>query len=231
VGTVPIVDDAVITIWSDIGCPWAHLAVHRLHRARRELDLEDEVRLDHRPFPLELLNRRATPWPTLSGEVAVLQDVEPDAGWQAWAAPAWQWPVTTLPALEAVQAARRQGARAAERLDLGLRRAFFAESRCIALRHEILGVAARCDLDVDTLALALDRGVARRDVIESWRAAERDDAVRGSPHVFLPDGTSAHNPGIRMHWPGDEGEGEPIVDADDPSVTRDLVARAAGERA
>jgi predicted DsbA family dithiol-disulfide isomerase len=126
-----------------------------------------------------------------------------------------------------VQAARRQGSAAQERLDLGLRRAFFAESRCIALRHEILEVAERCDLDVDALASAIDDGVARRAVIDGWRTATHDDSeVRGSPHVFLSDGSDALNPGIRMHWTGEEGEGVPVVDADDASVHRDLLAAA-----
>ncbi|MCA1690698.1 MAG: DsbA family protein, partial [Actinobacteria bacterium] len=29
-----------IVVYSDIGCPWAHLAVYRLHAARRRLGLE-----------------------------------------------------------------------------------------------------------------------------------------------------------------------------------------------
>jgi predicted DsbA family dithiol-disulfide isomerase len=216
-----------IAVWSDIGCPWAYLAIYRLHRARHELGLDEAVRLDHRPFPLELVNDRPTPWPTLTAEVQVLASVEPDAPWKAWAAPAWQWPVTTLPALEAVQAARLESASASERLDLGLRRAFFAESCCIALRHVILDVAQGCELDVDALAKALDTGAARSSVLDSWHEFERNEVdVKGSPHVFLHDGTNAHNPGIAMHWAGEEGEGEPIIDSDDPSVYRELVERA-----
>jgi predicted DsbA family dithiol-disulfide isomerase len=220
--------DGTVVVWSDIGCPWAHLAVHRLHRARRELGLGRTVRFDHRPFPLELINRRATPKPTLAAEIAVLAALEPEAGWRQWAAPDWQWPATTLPALEAVQAARLQSDTAAEQLDLGLRRAFFAESRCIALRHEILDVARGCELDVGALAKTIDNGAARSSVFDSWQAIERHEVdVKGSPHVFVHDGSEMHNPGLRMHWPGDEGVGEPIIDSDDPSVYRDLVERAA----
>jgi hypothetical protein len=54
----------------------------------------------------------------------------------------------------------------------------------------------------------------------------RDD-VQGSAHLFFADAYQTHNPGVRMHWEGDAGAGFPVVDADDPSVFADLVARAA----
>ena len=67
--------------------------------------------------------------------------------------------MTLLPPMEAVLAAKEQSLAASEELDRGLRRAFFAESRCISLRHVILEVASDCDsLDVATLADALDSG-------------------------------------------------------------------------
>ena len=59
-----------------------------------------------------------------------------------------------------------------------------------------------------------------------WRATE-GAGVEGSPHLFLPDGTDVHNPGIEMHWMGDHGKGFPHIDADDPSVYDDLIRRAA----
>lgn len=211
-----------IVLWSDIGCPWAHVAVSRLHRSRAELGLDDRVRIDHRPFPLELFNERPTPYPVLAGEVPVLHALDPDAGWQVWKAPSWEWPVTTLPALEAVQAAKRQSLAASEQLDRALRRALFADSRCVSLRTVVLEVASTCDaVDVDTLAAAVDAGAGRAEVIEGWRTAS-DLGVQGSPHVFLADGGDAHNPGITMH----KAHGMPVVDHDDPGVYADLVKRA-----
>jgi hypothetical protein len=62
-------------------------------------------------------------------------------------------------------------------------------------------------------------------VTGQWRAAQ-DGPVKGSPHVFLPDGTDEHDTGIKMHWAGDHGF--PVITADDPSVCDDLVSRAAG---
>ncbi len=142
--------------------------------------------------------------------------------------PEWEWQVTTLPALEAVQAAASQDVRAAEELDRALRVAFFGESRCISMRHVILEVASKCDLvDVDVLAGDLDDGVARRTMISRFEEACAKEEVKGSPHVFLPDGTDAHNPGIETHWEGRPGEGFPVIDRDEPGIYDDLLSRAA----
>lgn len=183
-----------IVVWSDIGCPFAHVAVSRLHRVRTELGLDDAVRFDHRVFPLELFNERPTPKRPLDEEVAELSPTEPQAGWQPWQRPDHEWPVTMLPALEAVQAAKAQSLQASEELDRALRYAFFHDSRCISLRSVILDVATACDaLDVDALRRSLDDGAHRRTVIADFEAAQ-SEGVKGSPHLFLPDGTDLHNP-------------------------------------
>jgi predicted DsbA family dithiol-disulfide isomerase len=185
---------STIVVWSDIGCPWAHMAVARLHRIRHELGLDDIVRLDHRAFPLELFNERPTPKPQLDAETDELSAKEPAAGWQRWQRPDHEWPVTTLPALEAVQAAKHQSLEASEQLDRALRLAFFHDSRCISLRSVILDVAATCAaVDVDRLRVDLDDGRARRTVVDHYETAETE-GVQGSPHLFLPDGTGKHNP-------------------------------------
>jgi predicted DsbA family dithiol-disulfide isomerase len=217
-----------IVLYSDIGCPWAHVAVARLRATRTRLGLDDDVRVDHRVFPLELANARPTPWKTLAAEVPVVATIEPEAGWQVWQAPPWEWPVSMMPALEAVQAAKDQSLRASEDLDRALRKALFGESRCITMRHVVLDVARSVPtVDAAALERALDAGRSRTTVMEQWRRADAL-GVAGSPHLFLPDGTDVHNPGIEMHWGGDHGASFPVIDRDDPYVYDDLVKRAAG---
>jgi predicted DsbA family dithiol-disulfide isomerase len=217
-----------IAVFSDIGCPWSHLAVHRLLATRHRLGLDARVTLDHRPFPLELMNGQPTPKRTLDAEVPVVGGLDPDAGWQLWKGPDWRYPVTMLPALEAVQAAKAQDLGASEQLDRALRVAFFGESRCVSMRHVILEVAEKCDrIDAEALGEALDGGAARRSVIGHGDMAESSH-VDGSPHVFLADGFSLHNPGIEMHWEGRPGTGFPIVTGDDPDVYEAILHRAAG---
>jgi predicted DsbA family dithiol-disulfide isomerase len=213
-----------IVVYADIACPWAHLAVFRLHRARLKLRLEAEIKFDHRAFPLELFNERPTPKKTLDAESRVIRDHDPDAGWAVWNRPDFEYPVTSLPALEAVQAAKEQSLTASEELDLALRRALFEHSRTISMQHVIVAAAEECPgVDAVALVASLNDGRARRTVIDQRERAESDD-VKGSPHIFLPDGTSAHNPGIKMEW----GEHEPVIHEDRPEIYFDLLQKAAG---
>lgn len=205
-----------------MGCPWATLAAWRWHEACGRAGVD--VPLDHRAFPLELLNERPTPKLTLDAEVPVVGALAPSFGFRVWSAPAHEWPVTTLPALAAVQSAKSQSLALSTALDLALRRALFAESRCISMRHVVLDVAAAVDgLDVDRL----DLPAGERAVLEHLEVA-RTEEVQGSPHLFV-HGDGVHNPGIELHWEGEPGEGGyPVVDVDDPSVWDSLVSRATG---
>ena len=217
-----------VQVWSDLGCPWSHAVVWRLWDARRRLGLEGRVHFDHHAFPLELFNDEPTPRWHIDVEAPVVETIAPRAGWQPWSAPDSAWPVTLLPPMEAVQAAKLQSLGAAEALDRGLRRALYAESRCISLRHVILEVAGETDaVDVADLAAALDDGRARRAIMDDWRTAQGDE-VRGSAHLFVPDGTNGQNPGIEIGW---EDDGSPYgrywIERDDPAAIDDLVRRAA----
>jgi predicted DsbA family dithiol-disulfide isomerase len=215
-----------LVVYGDIACPWSHLCVHGLRQARRRLGLDGKVHLDLRSFPLELFNGRPTPKRTLDAEVPVVGALDPSAGWQVWRRPEYEYPVTTLPALEAVQAAKEQGLAASEDLGRALRFAFFAESRTVSMITVILEVAGGCDgIDADSLSDALDEGRARSMVVEQKEEAERI-GVKGSPHVYLPDGGDVPNPGIEKHWEGKEGTGFPVIDSYDPSVYDDLLRRA-----
>ena len=214
-----------IQVWSDLGCPWSHAVVWRLHDARRRLGLEGRVAFDHHAFPLELFNNEPTPRPLRDREWPVAARLAPRAGWQPWSGPDHAWPVTTLLPMEAVQAAKLQSPHASEELDRGLRRALWGESRCISLRHVILEVANEADgaIDVGALAAALDDGRARRALFDDWAVA-RGDEVRGSAHLFAPDGTNDQNPGIEIAWEDDAAR----IVSDDPSAIDELVRRAAG---
>jgi len=216
-------EPGTIVVYGDVICPWSHLATFRLFRARERLGLSEDVTFDMRAFPMELINGKPTSKRGIESEIPVIGGLDPEAGWQLWKRPSSEWPVTTLPALEAIEAAKLQGVRAGEQLGRELRRAFFAESRCVSLRTVILEVAGSCDLvDADLLADDLDSGRARPEVISHWRDQE-EGPVQVSPHLFLPDGTDHPNPGIEKHWDG----AILVIDSDDPSVYDELVRRAA----
>ena len=214
-----------MVLFSDIACPWAHAAVHRWHETRSRLGLDGEISLHHSFFPVELFNERPTPKRTLDAEIPVAGALAPDAGWQSWQRQTYEYPVTTLPALEAVACAADQDVEAAARLDRALRAAFFGKSLCISMRHVVLEVAAGCEgLDTAVLAEALDSGRHRTTVMRDKELAE-SSAVKGSPHFFAPDGSDWHNPGVEMHWEGPGGNGFPVVDKDDPSAYEEMFDR------
>src|SRR3954447_4766625 len=154
----PSVAPGTIQLLTDLLCPFAHVAVHRLRQARERLGLD--VRLDHHAFPLELFNgphpRRGT-----DTEAVGLGQIAPEAGFRVWTAADDLYPHTVLLAAEAVLAAKAQSLAAAEALDAALRRAFWLESRSIAHRQVILDVAGELrdggvtGLDVAELADAL----------------------------------------------------------------------------
>jgi predicted DsbA family dithiol-disulfide isomerase len=216
----------MITVFADIWCSFAHVAVHRLHTTRKRLGLEGKVHFDLHAFPLELLNDAPSPRTGTDSEVGQLGQHEPAAGWQLWQDKEYLYPSTTLPALEAVIAAKEQSPHASEQLDLALRRAFWAQSRCISNRKVIMDAAGSTGV-VDTVALAaaLDDGRARKALSQDAAVAATEQVIC-SPHLFLPDGTDHANPGIQVRWEGDYGVGWPVVGKDDPAIFEDLIKRA-----
>jgi hypothetical protein len=121
-------DRRTVTVWSDIGCPRATLALTTLRDRARQRG--DALLIDHRAFPLELFSRRPTPKPMLDTEVDALVRHLPELGWKPWTAPDSTYPVTTLPAMEAVQACKSPGLGglpASDELNAALRRAFYEE--------------------------------------------------------------------------------------------------------
>ena len=228
----PPVAPGTIQVWSDLLCPFAHLALHRIRQARERLGLD--VPVEHRTFALELFNgphpRRGT-----DTEAVGVGQVAPELDWRVWAAPDDAYPHTVLLAAEAVHAARAQSQAAGEALDLALRRAFWTGSRSISLRDVVLEVAeeAAADaalevpvLDVRALTAALDTGRHRADVFAD-HAVARTDLVPGSPTMRLADGTTVTNPGTEVSWAGPWAAGFPIVGRHDPGVLDELVRRAA----
>lgn len=215
----------VVTVWSDIGCPWATLACHVLHDAAATSGTA--LVIDHRAFPLERFNARPTPKPILDTEMVAIVGLNPELGWRSWSAPDWTYPVTTLPALCAVQAAKQSavgGLAASTQLDAALRHAWYVEGRCVSLEATILDVAEGCDqLDGAALAAALATGSGRRAVEAQWDGA-RSRWVRGSPHLFV-NGLSLHNPGATYHWTGPAAEGGvPRLDAYSATWAADVLA-------
>lgn len=211
-------DPRVLTVWSDIGCPWATLALQVVRQRAHERDIDLVV--DHRAFPLELFNRRPTPKPIIDVEVTAIAALLPALGWKTWEAADSQYVVTTLPAMAAVQAAKATavgGLRASGELDAALRRALYEESRCVSIHTEILDVAEQCpSVFVPALEKSLMRGAGIGGVFDQWQTAKAFP-VQGSPHLFVGKLYAEHNPGVTYHWTAPPGQGFPRLERYDPA--------------
>src|SRR6266540_6527130 len=135
-----------VEIWSDLHCPWALVAIHRLRAARRTHGLD--VRFVPRAWPLEWVNGRGTPRDIVTTETAALASHEPEL-FNAYRDQSW--PSTFLPAFELVAATRRRhGLGAAEEVDYALRLAFFRDSVDVSvaagLRQALALASASCEV-------------------------------------------------------------------------------------
>jgi predicted DsbA family dithiol-disulfide isomerase len=207
----------VLTVFSDLHCPWAYVFSIRLRRAR---DGAGGLPVAWRCWPLELVNERGTPWATLSQEVPVLTQLEPDH----FAPPKREtWPSTLLPAMEALKVAGELGgAEAADRFDEAARRAFFLDNRDLSIRPTLADVAAEAGLDRAAFLDAFDGGGHRRAVVADWQEGRRR-GVEGSPHAFLPDGSGVFNPGVgSIDWV----RGIPVPHEVDEAAIARLVEKA-----
>jgi hypothetical protein len=138
------------------------------------------------------------------------------------------WPSTFMPAFELVAAARRvHGDKGAEEVDYALRRAFLRKGIDVSIAsglREALTLAVRggAQIDVETVLKVWGSEPVRADVLADYEASTRLP-IQGSPQVFLPDGSTEHNPGLSDHvWRG----GIPRLLSDDKDAPRRLLLRA-----
>jgi predicted DsbA family dithiol-disulfide isomerase len=197
-----------IEFWSDIHCPWSHVASIRLRRALAVLDTQ--ARVHWRCWPLEVINRRGTPRAIVESERPVLAQLEPDA-FAPWQRP--DYPDTFLPAMAMLKCAALQGPAAEDRYDAALRYGFFRDGRNVALVHELLDLAQEAGIDAGRLEADFWAGHGWPAVWKDYQDS-RERPIQGSPHLFVV-GTDlhVHNPGVRKHF---SERKIPIIDADDP---------------
>ncbi len=197
-----------IEFWSDLHCPWSHVAAIRLRRALAHLNAP--ARVHWRCWPLELVNRRGTPRTTIEAERPVLAQLEPDA-FAPWKRT--DYPDTLIPAMSALKCAALQGPEAEDRYDAALRYGFFRDNRNLELVHELLDLAREAGIDADRLEADFWAGHGLPAVWHDWEESHRR-AIQGSPHLFVVGADlNVHSPGMQAH---ENQAGIPVIDADDP---------------
>lgn len=181
-----------IAMYADLACPYAYIAAYRLRKLRD--DYRGRLIIEHKSLSLEYVNRQPTPKRVLDSECPLLMLAEPALPWEPWHAPLSEWPVTLWPAFEAVKCAERQEMALADELDWAIRTAFFAESRCISMRHVLFDLAEHVGLDMVRFAQDFDSGQTKMLVVEEARAGWERLKVAGSPTFILPSGRQISDP-------------------------------------
>lgn len=192
-----------IQMYADLLCPFAYV-VHATWRHLRP-EYENRIEIVHRSLSLEYVNRAPTPKNDIDTELPVLILEDPDVAYVPWQAPLSEWPVTMLPAFEAVICAAEQSLRLADDLAWSIRLAIFRDSQCISMRHVLLDLARSTGLDFDAFQSSLDGGAFRSQVIEEARYGWEEARIPGSPTWVLPGGELVADFGladiqIDNHW-------------------------------
>lgn len=185
-------EPARLLMYSDPHCPYAYLAAYRLRRVLPEF--RGRVVVQHKCFPIEYVTERPTPKPILDQETPLVLLEEPTIPYAPWHRPESEWPVTFWPAFEAIKCAERQGLDKAHELDWLIREAFFAGSRCVAMRHVLLELAEHAGCDMKRFREDFDSGTAKRQVIEEAREGWETLDLPHSPTFVLPNGKRYPNP-------------------------------------
>jgi predicted DsbA family dithiol-disulfide isomerase len=176
--------------WAEYYCPWCYVAAVRLHALQKEY--EGRALAITRFFPIELVNGEEPPRDILEQEWWLAAIQEPAAPFVPFTG---EWPTTTLPAFDAVWAARQQGWPVAMDLDLRVRRAFFGESRNIGSRDVLLEIARdTAELDFARFERDFASPAARAAVTAESALARERYHVRGTPTLMLSDGTRVRPP-------------------------------------
>jgi predicted DsbA family dithiol-disulfide isomerase len=205
------------------------MAVYRLRSIWPEY--EGSVRVALRALSLEIQNAKPTPKNIVDTEIPVMAEQEPALPIGPWQAAEWQYPVTILPAFEALRCAQLQGDGLAWEFNWRVRRAFFKENRCISMRHVLAELADDSGLDVERFCRDWDSGAERRNVIAESERGWKQLKVPGSPTFVLPSGRQVHNPGaIRVTW-GPEHEIQKVEPPERPwlEAYRELLAAATSD--
>jgi predicted DsbA family dithiol-disulfide isomerase len=179
-------DPIHIAMYSDVHCPYAYLTTYRLRKLRDEY--RGKIVIDYKSLSLEYVNKRPTPKGILDNETPILLLAEPEIPYQPWNAPDTEWPVTMWPAFEAIKCAERQNPDLAAELDWAIRKAFFADSQCISMRHVLLALADQVGLDMQRFTDDFDSGLCKRQVVQESQMGWEHLKVEGSPTFVLPNG-------------------------------------------
>lgn len=191
---------AVIEVFADVGCPFAHVGLRRFVERRAELERPD-VTLHVRAWPLELVNGSPLDPHFIAEEIDEIRDQVASNLFNGFIEA--NFPTSSLPALALSAAAYVHDLAVGERVSLELRDLLFECGTDIGDSDVLMRIAGehQITVDLDDMSRVADdhaAGVAR--------------GVTGSPHFFTPHG-GFFCPALEVHR-NDEGHLAITADGD-----------------
>ncbi|CAN5479839.1 dithiol-disulfide isomerase [soil metagenome] len=181
---------AVIEVFADVACPFAHVGLLRFVERRNELGRND-VFLRVRAWPLEIVNGQPLDPHFIAEEVDEIRGQIGAPTFARFSEDAF--PVSSLPALTLAAAAYDNGVETGEHVSLALRDLLFEQGVDIADTEVLTRLA-------DGHGVQADLTDTHRVVDDHAEGVERN--VIGSPHFFTPAG-SFFCPSLDVHRDSD----------------------------
>ena len=189
---------AVVEVYADISCPFAHVGLRRLNELRDRLG-RDDVNFRIYAWPLEIVNGKPLDPDFIAEEVDEIRAQVAGDLFDDFSAAAF--PATSLPALALTAAAYEHDLATGEAVSLGLRDLLFEQGRNVA-ESAVLDELA----DAHSITFNSEDTTA---VVAEYEAGKARGVI-GSPHFFTTDG-DFFCPALDIHR-NDEGHLEISVD-------------------
>lgn len=174
--TLGDMEQTVIEVFADVGCPFTHVGLRRFVERRAELGRDDVV-LHVRAWPLEIVNQRPLDAAFIAEEVDDIREQVAADLFEGFVEAAF--PATSLPALTLAAAAYDHDVHVGEAVSLALRDLLFERGVDIADTAVLQSLA-------DEHGVTVDLADTTRVLAEHAEGVERN--VTGSPHFFTPAG-------------------------------------------
>src|SRR6476659_9480794 len=189
---------AVVEVFADVTCPFAHVGLRRFVAHRRALEITRPL-LRVRAWPLELVNGEPLDPEVVARHVDELREqVAPDL---FGAFEPELLPRSAMPSLELVAAAYRLGDAAGERMSLLVRDALFEQGLDLSQPDVLASMAA-----TEGIASTSD---AEQLVLDDYEEGKRR-GVRVSPEFFL-DGRGWYCPSLQIDKVGESLRIQPDI--------------------
>lgn len=173
-----------IVVYEDVLCAWCFVAEQRLDQIRREFG--DAVRWTWRPYALRLKEAAPTA-PELHEWVTQLERARKEPEGRALSKELWlssDPPLSSVPALTAVEAARLQSSEVANALARSMQRAALEHGINVSRADVALELASSAGLDMTRFVAAWQSQQTQKLVLEEHRIAS-ERGVRGVPTLVI----------------------------------------------